>query len=142
MHTGNVDVLVVTTPWCHHCAAMRPVLDRLADEHRASLRFQFIDASVEPERAEALAVRGTPTVIVQVDGDEVARQVGRTSDDDLRAFIESHGARRPFPADAAWRGGAALALIASGLVLGTPALTAIGGALGLWAAATMWRWTR
>ena len=34
MHTGNVDVVVVTTPWCHHCAAMRPALDRLADEHR------------------------------------------------------------------------------------------------------------
>lgn len=142
MHTGNVDVLVVTTPWCHHCAAMRPVLDRLADEHRASLQFHFIDASVEPDRAEALAVRGTPTVIVQVDGDEVGRQVGRTSDDDLRAFIESHGARRPFPADALWRGGAAVVLVAAGLVLGAPALAAIGGVLGAWATATMWRWAR
>ena len=142
MHTGTVDVLVVTTPWCHHCAAMRPVLDRLADEHRASLRFHFIDASVEPERAEALDVRGTPTVIVQVDGHEVGRQVGRTSDDDLREFIESHGARRPFPADALWRGGAAAVLVATGLALGTPALAAIGGAVAVWAAATMWRWSR
>lgn len=142
MRTGKVDVLVVITPWCHHCAAMRPVLDRLADEHRASLQFQFIDASVEPERAEALAVRGTPTVIVQIDGNEVGRQVGRTSDDALRAFIESHGSRRPFPADALWRGGAAAALVAAGLGLDAPALAAIGGVLGAWSAVTMWRWTR
>ncbi len=142
MHASNIDVLVVTTPWCHHCRAMRPTLDRLAVTYGESMRFHHIDASVEPDRVDGLHVQGTPTIILEVDGAERARLVGRVSDTDLEAFLVSYGTHRAFPTDAVVRAGAGVALIVSGWMLAAHVLAAVGLALAAWAAVTMWRWTR
>jgi thiol-disulfide isomerase/thioredoxin len=142
MHSDRIDVLVITTPWCHHCRAMRPTLERLAVTYGESMRFHHIDASTEPERVDGLGVQGTPTIILQVDGVERSRLIGRVSDADLEAFLTTHGTHRPFPTDAAVRAGAGVALSLAGWVLATPVLVAIGVALAGWAAATMWRWSR
>lgn len=142
MTAQDVEVLVITTPWCHHCRAMQPELDRLEEVHGASMRIERIDASVDPGRAGSLGVQATPTVIMRVDGTERARLIGRVSDHDLEQFFATAGVHRPFPLDATTRGLAAVGLVGIGWWSGAAVPLVVGIAFAVWAAATMWRWTR
>lgn len=135
-------ILVVTTPWCHHCAAIEPLLERLGDQHAAVVQTERIDASMQPDRAAALHVRGTPTLIAVVDGVERRRIVGRVPDADIEQFFATAGAHRPFPVDGVTRGVAAAGLLLVGAATAAPLLLAIGGAMTVWTAATMWKWSR
>jgi thioredoxin-like negative regulator of GroEL len=70
MSSDPVRDLVVTAPWCHHCKAMQPDLDRLIAIHSPAVKIEEIDASLDPQRVEELGVRGTPTIILRKDGVE------------------------------------------------------------------------
>lgn len=140
--TTITEIVVVTTPWCHHCAAIEPLLQRLADQHAGTVRLEHVDASECPERAAALHVRGTPTLIALTDGVEQRRIVGRVPDADLAQFFASAGAHRPFPVDGVTRAMAAAGVLCLGAVTGAAALWVVGATLSGWTAATMWRWSR
>lgn len=142
MATQPTDVIVVTTPWCHHCTAIAPLIRDLEQRFAATVRVDHLDASVDPERADRLGVRGTPTLIALVDGEERRRIVGRVPDSDIEEFFASSGAHRPFPVDGLTRGVAAAGMVALAAVTSTPVLLVVGAALGAWTAATMWRWAR
>jgi thioredoxin-like negative regulator of GroEL len=142
MHAPAVEVLVVTTPWCHHCKAMQPELQRLSELHRSTMRVEQIDAAVDPDRAGELGVMATPTVIMRVDGAERSRLIGRVSNHDLEQFFASAGTHRPFPTDGITRVAAAVALLAFGWAMENMVLAGVGVLLGVWAAVTMWRWAR
>lgn len=142
MIDADVEVLVITTPWCHHCRAMQPELDRLEQVYAASMHVERIDATLDPDRVETLGVQATPTVIMRVAGTERARLIGRVSDHDLEQFFATVGDDRSFPVDGITRATAGLALIGIGWWLDTAALAAIGAALTVWATVTMWRWSR
>ena len=137
-----VEVLVITTPSCHHCRAMQPELDRLSETYASSMRVERIDATIDPDRVDALGVKAAPTVIMRVAGVERARLVGRVSDRDLERFFAHSGNRRPVPVDGITRAVAGIALIGVAWLLHTIVLSLLGAALIVWAAATMWRWTR
>ena len=141
-HDANTEVLVITTPWCHHCKAIRPQLDRLATEYSNSMRIEHIDAAIEPDCVGVLGVRATPTLILRVAGVERARLVGRVSNADLEQFFATHGNHRPFPLDGIIRTVAGLALVGIGWGLDAIALVVIGALLTGWATVTMWRWWR
>ncbi|MGK2949764.1 MAG: thioredoxin family protein [Acidimicrobiales bacterium] len=135
-------MLVITTPWCHHCRAMQPELDRLEQVYGTSMQIERIDATLDPDRVGTLSVKATPTVIMRVAGAERARLIGRVSARDLEQFFASTGSHRPFPLDGITRAAAGVALMGIGWWLATPPLAAIGAALVVWAAVTMWRWSR
>ena len=83
-HYGNgPTVVVVTAPWCTVCRAMEPSLVEVADRYRGRVRLARLDLAVEPEVASDLGVKGTPTIIGFVDGDEAFRVMGRRSLDEL-----------------------------------------------------------
>lgn len=138
----DVEVLVITTPSCHHCRAMQPVLDRLTEAYASSMRVERIDAAIDADRVDALGVKAAPTVILRVAGIERARLVGRVSDRDLELFFAHTGNHRLAPVDAITRAAAGIALIGVGWLLDTTVLSVVGAALTIWAAATMWRWSR
>ena len=137
-----VEVLVITAPSCHHCRAMQPELDRLSETYASSMRVERIDATIDPDRVDALGVKAAPTVIMRVAGVERARLVGRVSDRDLELFFAHTGNHRPVPVDGITRAVAGIALIGVAWLLHTIVLSLLGAALVVWAAATMWRWTR
>lgn len=142
MKGTEVEVLVITTPSCHHCRAMQPELDRLRETYASSMRVERIDATIDPDRVDALGVKAAPTVIMRVAGVERARLVGRVSDRDLEQFFAHTGNHRPAPADGITRAAAGIALIGVGWLLDTTVLGVVGAALIVWAAATMWKWSR
>lgn len=142
MTGADIEVLIITAPRCHHCRAMQPALDRPSKACSSSTRIERIDATVEPDRVDALGVMATPTVIMRVGGREHARLVGRVSDRDLEMFFAHAGDHRPAPVDGIMRAIAGIVLLGIGWWAATTVLSVVGAGLTMWAGVTMWRWSR
>jgi thioredoxin-like negative regulator of GroEL len=141
MNSHQSEILVVTAPWCHHCKAMKPDLDRLIATHADAVRIETVDASLDPQRVQELAVKATPTIILRTDGIESSRVVGRVTASDLERLFTEAGFR-PAPTDALVRGLAGVALAVAGVWLDTTVLMTVGAALVVWAGAGLLRWRR
>jgi thiol-disulfide isomerase/thioredoxin len=132
--TGVPHLIEVWAPWCASCRAMDAYRGDVADRFEGAVRFERVNAAIEPEAVEQLRVRGTPTFVGYVDGIEVYRAAGRLSQaslEDLFAGLAAGGtpSRRANHTDAVLRVGAGAALAVAGLALG-PAWALVGvGAL-------------
>jgi len=78
--------------WCSPCLVIAPVLKKLVGEYDGQIRL----AKVEVDEGENMKlaghykVRGFPTVLLVIDGEEVARFSGAKPLSFLREFIDSH----------------------------------------------------
>ncbi|GAB2780556.1 thioredoxin TrxA [Halomonas shantousis] len=75
--------------WCTPCRQLEPGLERLAVA-RPDVRIFRLDIERADEVAVKYAIRGFPTLVLFVDGDFEATRVGALTDDQLRAFLDSH----------------------------------------------------
>jgi thioredoxin 1 len=65
--------------WCGPCRALEPVIEQLADDHIGKVRVLKIDADASASIAARYRVRGLPTVISFVGGQEHKRHTGATT---------------------------------------------------------------
>lgn len=78
--------------WCSPCLVIAPVLKKLVDEYEG----EILLAKVEVDEGENMKlaghykVRGFPTVLLIINGEEVARFSGAKPLSFLREFIASH----------------------------------------------------
>lgn len=78
--------------WCSPCLVIAPVLKRLIDEYDGSIKL----AKVEVDEGENMKlaghykVRGFPTVLLIMNGEEVARFSGAKPLSFLREFVDTH----------------------------------------------------
>jgi thioredoxin 1 len=63
-------------PWCGPCRMLAPVFEELAEEYAGRLIFAKINTDENPNTPSKLGVRGIPTMIFYLDGEEVERLVG------------------------------------------------------------------
>ena len=132
--TGVPHLIEVWAPWCTSCRAMDAYRGDVAARFEGAVRFERVNAAIEPEAVERLRVRGTPTFIGYVDGVEVLRSAGRQSQaglEDLFAGLAAGGtpSRRADHTDNVLRAGAGGALALAGFAFG-PAWPLVGvGAL-------------
>jgi len=80
---GSPQVLVEM--WGTHCApcrALRPILERMADEHD-DWSFNAINIETVDGVADEFGVRGTPTILLYQDGVEKTRTNGFVMPNDL-----------------------------------------------------------
>jgi thioredoxin 1 len=54
--------------WCGPCKAMAPMFERLADRYEGEVRFVKVDTERAPEIAQALGIRGLPTMALVAGG--------------------------------------------------------------------------
>jgi len=111
---------------------MRPDLDVVAGEFAGYVDVVSVDVSLEPEVAQSMAARATPTLIGVRDGSEVVRHTGRLTRAELGDLFQSVADGEPV----AWLGRrdlflretTGLALVVAGVFAG-PAwpLVLIGG---------------
>ncbi|RPI45354.1 MAG: thioredoxin [Betaproteobacteria bacterium] len=109
-------------PWCGPCRALKPVLEKLADEYAGRFTLAKINSDENQDIAASLGVRSIPAVKAVVDGKLVDEFVGALPESQVRAFIERV---LPSPADlalkeaelliAAGHAGQALALLDAAL---------------------------
>jgi thioredoxin 1 len=61
---------------CAHCRAIEPALQRVAEIVRSKEKIFRLNVAIEQELAERYEIRGTPTLIMFLDGREVGRVEG------------------------------------------------------------------
>ena len=92
-------------PWCAPCRALKPTLEKLADEYAGQFLLAKINTDEHPEVSAQYGVRGIPNVKAFVDGRMVTEFTGVLPEAGVRQFIEgilpgpSERARRAAHAD-------------------------------------------
>jgi thioredoxin-like negative regulator of GroEL len=125
---ATVPTLIeVWAPWCSACKAMEGDLLDVAGDHAGRVRLEQVNAAEDADRAKALSVMATPTLIGYHDGVEVFRSTGRASRSELEDLFRALEAGEPAPQTG--RTESILAIGAGATLLAASAIT--GMSLGL-----------
>ncbi len=82
---------VFVSDWCQPCETLLSRLSGSAHDIVRALPLGVVDIEREPALAERYGVKGTPTLVLFVDGEPRATRVGALSDDQLRQLCEEAG---------------------------------------------------
>ncbi|MBM3189856.1 MAG: thioredoxin [Chloroflexi bacterium] len=63
-------------PWCGPCRMIAPVIEELAKEYEGKIAFAKVNTDENPATPGNLGIRGIPTLILFVGGEEHDRMVG------------------------------------------------------------------
>ena len=80
----------ISADWCGPCNVLMPVLDKLSKEYNGQFLLAKVDADENMRIAERYKVRGFPTVIAFVNGEEVDRFHSAQREPFVVDFIEKH----------------------------------------------------
>lgn len=90
------DVLASDTPvlvdfwaeWCGPCRQIAPILDEIAADYAGKLRVVKINIDENPQVTERYGVRTIPTLMLFINGEAAATQVGVQSKTQLAAWVD------------------------------------------------------
>ena len=87
--SSEVPVIVdFWAAWCAPCRALKPILEKLADEYDGKFKLAKVDTEKDPELAVRYGVRGIPNVKAFVGGAVAAEFSGAIPEPSVRAFID------------------------------------------------------
>ena len=76
--------------WCAPCLSLSPALERVIDELEGLVLLAKVEVDDNMHLAGHYRLRGFPTVILFVDGEEIGRFHGSRASHWLRQWIEEH----------------------------------------------------
>jgi putative thioredoxin len=76
--------------WCPPCRILTPVLEKLTHEFQGTLRLAKVEVDDNMHLAGHYKLRGFPTVILFLRGEEAGRFSGARTAQQVRAFIDEH----------------------------------------------------
>ena len=82
-------VVDLWAPWCGPCKAVKPTLEKLAQDYNGRVDLWEINADESADLLRELHVYGIPTLIVYNNGKETLRYVGAKPASALRSMFES-----------------------------------------------------
>ena len=91
--SNDTPVLVdLWAEWCSPCLVIAPILKRLVDEYDGEIKLAKVevDEGENMKLAGRYQVRGFPTVLLIIKGEEVARFSGAKPLSFLRNFVDDH----------------------------------------------------
>ncbi len=80
----------ISADWCGPCNVLMPILDRLSKEYAGEFLLAKVDADENMRIAGRYKVRGFPTVIAFVNGEEVDRFHSAQRVPFVQEFIDKH----------------------------------------------------
>ncbi|MGE5470490.1 MAG: tetratricopeptide repeat protein [Bacteroidota bacterium] len=75
-------------PWCEPCKALKPLLEKLAEEYGGRFLLAKVNSDENPELAQHFGVRSIPTVKVLFQGQLVDEFSGALPEGQIRAFLD------------------------------------------------------
>lgn len=76
-------------PWCGPCRMMAPAFEQAAQQLEPNFRLAKVDTEAEPMLAARYAIRSIPTLVLFMQGREVARQSGALSVTDITRWVRA-----------------------------------------------------
>ena len=74
--------------WCGPCRVMTPIFEKVSKNPKFnSIKFEELD--IEDVENCTLVIRNIPTIILMVDGQVAAKQIGAVDEDRLTKWIEN-----------------------------------------------------
>jgi thioredoxin 1 len=80
----------VWAPWCGPCRLMAPLMEWAASTFADRLTVGKLEADPNPITRNALGIQGLPTLLIYLNGKEVARHEGVMAQPQLQAFLDAH----------------------------------------------------
>jgi len=84
--SGEGTAMYFYSEACHYCQQQKPIVERLENE---SYNITWMDVGIHPEYWQSYGIQGTPTFLAS-NGD---KKVGLTQYDELKAWLDQHGAK-------------------------------------------------
>ena len=82
-------------PWCGPCRMVSPVVEELAKESLGRVAFAKMNTDENPDTPTSLGIRGIPTLIFYLNGEEADRVVGFAPKQVLKRKVEALLAEMP-----------------------------------------------
>ncbi len=90
IQSNHIVLIDFTASWCGPCQVLAPILKEVKDELGDSLKVIKIDVDKNQVIATKFQVQGVPTLILYKEGNQVWRQSGLQSKQDLLRIIKSY----------------------------------------------------
>ena len=93
-HIVNSDIPLVIdfwAPWCGPCQTMAPAFAQAAQQLEPNYRLVKVDTEAEQTLGARYGIRSIPTLALFKNGEEVARQAGAMSAEDIKRWIKMQG---------------------------------------------------
>lgn len=87
---SGVVLLDIWAEWCGPCKQLSPILDEVAEIFDGEVKVLKLNADENQQITEKFKVRGLPTMLVLVNGEEKDRILGLTSKTRITQVLEQH----------------------------------------------------
>jgi len=86
---SKVPVLVeFWASWCVPCKMVEPILDKLAQIYNGKVKIGKLNVDQNPKMRAKYQIKGVPTFIIFISGEEVERKVAAHSEAQLREMLD------------------------------------------------------
>jgi thioredoxin 1 len=75
-------------PWCGPCRMLAPIVEQLAGEYAGKIKFAKMNTDENMDTPTSLGIRGIPTLIFYVGGQEAERMVGYSPKPKLKEKLD------------------------------------------------------
>jgi len=76
--------------WCAPCRMLAPTVDALAEQYAGNLNVVKLNVDDNPNIPGRYGIKGIPTLILFMNGEEADRLVGANSKDTIARMIDKH----------------------------------------------------